>query len=243
VQESQDSWQVRSSSSPPRTLPLMEYLDPVYQQYSHIPPYADAQHNMQHYAMAQQSAAMMPMPTGTKTNETKPRLGKDEVDILEREFKKNPKPTTQTKRQFAEDMGVDLARINVSSDEPASQPAVLMYHRTGSKIDEQSGSRRRNRKPTKQGKLKRHWHTRTALHHPISITAMAISTTTVYFNNRQHPFPSCLVRLRQSPLTILNTATPQVPAWSLSTGPSPTLKLPNNRISIPQALPSNLTLW
>ena len=51
-----------------------------------------------------------------KTNETKPRLGKDEVEILEREFKKNPKPTTQTKRQFAEDMGVELARINVCSD-------------------------------------------------------------------------------------------------------------------------------
>jgi hypothetical protein len=35
------------------------------------------------------------------------------VEILEREFQKNPKPTTQTKRQFAEDMGVELARINV----------------------------------------------------------------------------------------------------------------------------------
>jgi hypothetical protein len=61
----------------------------------------------------QQSANMIAIPTVPKTNDTKPRLGKDEVDILEREFKKNPKPTTQTKRQFAEDMGVDLARINV----------------------------------------------------------------------------------------------------------------------------------
>lgn len=64
--------------------------------------------------MPQHSAPMIAMPNPTKTNETKPRLGKDEVDILEREFKKNPKPTTQTKRQFAEDMRVDLARINVS---------------------------------------------------------------------------------------------------------------------------------
>jgi hypothetical protein len=55
----------------------------------------------------------MGMPHPQKPNETKPRLGKDEVDILEREFKKNPKPSTQTKRQFAEDMRVDLARINV----------------------------------------------------------------------------------------------------------------------------------
>ncbi|KAH9212801.1 hypothetical protein DL95DRAFT_410862 [Leptodontidium sp. 2 PMI_412] len=45
-------------------------------------------------------------------NETKPRLGKDEVGLLEREFLKSPKPSTQTKRQFAEDMGVDLATVN-----------------------------------------------------------------------------------------------------------------------------------
>lgn len=62
-----------------------------------------------------QSVPMIAMPNVAKANETKPRLGKDEVDILEREFKKNPKPTTQTKRQFAEEMGVDLARINVST--------------------------------------------------------------------------------------------------------------------------------
>lgn len=49
-----------------------------------------------------------------KANEAKPRLGKDKVDILEREFEKNPKPTTQTKREFADDMGVELSKINVS---------------------------------------------------------------------------------------------------------------------------------
>lgn len=55
---------------------------------------------------------MMAMPNAAKTSETRPRLGKEEVDILEASFRKNPKPTTQTKRGFAEDMGVDLARIN-----------------------------------------------------------------------------------------------------------------------------------
>ncbi len=95
----------------------MEFFEPTsYQQphYHHepMPHYNDAH---QTYAMAQ-SAPMITIPNVAKQNETKPRLGKDEVDILEREFKKNPKPTTQTKRQFAEDMGVDLARINVSSD-------------------------------------------------------------------------------------------------------------------------------
>jgi len=53
-----------------------------------------------------------------KWNETKPRLSKGEVEVLEREFNKNPKPTTQMKRQFAKDMGVELARINVKRSEP-----------------------------------------------------------------------------------------------------------------------------
>lgn len=97
----------------------MDYhLEPPYPRYPHhhdqlasgLSVYADAQ-AMHNFAMAQHHhSAMMAMPV--KQNETKPRLGKGEVDILEREFKKNPKPTTQKKRSFAEDMGVDLARIN-----------------------------------------------------------------------------------------------------------------------------------
>ena len=63
--------------------------------------------------------------TSMRTNETKPRLGKDEVDILEREFKKNSKPTTQMKRQFAEDMGVELARINVCKLAPELKVTYL----------------------------------------------------------------------------------------------------------------------
>jgi hypothetical protein len=63
--------------------------------------------------MAEQSSTMITMPNHQKTNETKPRLAKDEVEVLEREFKRNPKPSTHIKRAFAEDMGVELARINV----------------------------------------------------------------------------------------------------------------------------------
>ena len=99
----------------------MEYMEPSFQHYqTHhdqlsqqvLSAYNESQQNLHNYTIAQPT--MIAMPTTTKTNETKPRLGKEEVDILEREFKKNPKPTTQTKRQFADDMGVDLARINVS---------------------------------------------------------------------------------------------------------------------------------
>lgn len=73
------------------------------------------------------NVSMIAMPTARPlTNETKPRIDKDGVEVLEREFKKNPKPTTQTKRQFAVDMGVELARINVrkmrSLDEPILTP-------------------------------------------------------------------------------------------------------------------------
>jgi Homeodomain len=93
---------------------MAQYFEPFqHQNFSH---HEHMQRMSAHYADIHQTYAMaqqIPLPTAPKTNETKPRLGKDEVDILEREFKKNPKPTTQTKRQFAEDMGVELARINV----------------------------------------------------------------------------------------------------------------------------------
>ena len=86
-------------------------------------------------------------PTLPKTNETKPRLGPDEVDILEREFKANPKPTTQTKRKFADDMGIDLTRINVLKYDPHIElPSRLTSCRTGSKTAEQSANMRRKRR-------------------------------------------------------------------------------------------------
>jgi flagellar biosynthesis component FlhA len=104
---------------------MAQYFEPSFQHQHQHQHYAHEQMQQltqhyaethQNYAMAhQQATTMIAIPTAAKTTETKPRLGKDEVDVLEREFKKNPKPTTQTKRQFAEDMGVELARINVCS--------------------------------------------------------------------------------------------------------------------------------
>lgn len=49
---------------------------------------------------------------GSKQAEPKPRLAKDEVELLEREFAKNPKPNSSTKRELAEQMGVEVPRIN-----------------------------------------------------------------------------------------------------------------------------------
>jgi hypothetical protein len=98
-------------------MPNMEYLEPSFNQHFHSRhldhSYATHQQHMHGYAPMPQQPSIMAMPNGIpKTNETKPRLGKEEVEVLEREFKKNPKPTTQTKRQFADSMSVDLARIN-----------------------------------------------------------------------------------------------------------------------------------
>ncbi|KHN96411.1 Homeodomain-like protein [Metarhizium album ARSEF 1941] len=49
------------------------------------------------------------MPRAT---ESKPRLSKEEVELLEAEFQKNHKPSSTTKKALAESMRVDNARIN-----------------------------------------------------------------------------------------------------------------------------------
>lgn len=93
----------------------VQSVDPI-QPHQHLSHHEQMHKMSAHYVDIQQTyatAQFIDFPIAPKTNGTKPRLGKDEVHILEQEFKKNHKPTTQTKRQFAEDMGVDLTRINV----------------------------------------------------------------------------------------------------------------------------------
>lgn len=51
---------------------------------------------------------------GGERTDTKPRLAKDEVARLEAIFKANHKPTSNVKRKLAEEMHVEVARINVS---------------------------------------------------------------------------------------------------------------------------------
>lgn len=47
------------------------------------------------------------------TAETKARLDKKHVEVLEHEFSKNQKPSSIVKRELAEQMGHEVARINV----------------------------------------------------------------------------------------------------------------------------------
>jgi hypothetical protein len=99
---------------------MVYHHDPAYQHYQHQlqqeqhlsqQPMSHFDMQLHNYAMTQ-NAQLLNMPPA-KPNETKPRLGKDEVDILEREFRENPKPTTKVKQKFAREMGVELPRINV----------------------------------------------------------------------------------------------------------------------------------
>lgn len=70
------------------------------------------------------------------SHESKPRLSKEQQDILENAFKQQAKPSTSTKKQYAESLGVPLDKVNVS----VRHCSVLHYctdgpfFRTGSRI-------------------------------------------------------------------------------------------------------------
>ncbi|KAL2260429.1 hypothetical protein VTK26DRAFT_5570 [Humicola hyalothermophila] len=108
----------------------MDYMDPYHRHYSGLaqhpfghqqhahpqgPQYPYWNHLMAYYQHQQRVAAAL-MGQGnvqlSKPTEPKPRLAKDEVELLEREFAKNPKPSSSTKRELAEQMGVEVPRIN-----------------------------------------------------------------------------------------------------------------------------------
>ena len=44
----------------------------------------------------------------------KPRLTKEQHDVLEEHYSRQPKPNTITKKEYAEDLGVSLDKVNVS---------------------------------------------------------------------------------------------------------------------------------
>lgn len=71
---------------------LADSMDAAYQSHQ--------QHLVHHHQMS-------------RTTESKPRLSKEEVEILEAEFQKNHKPNSNTKKALADSMRVENARINV----------------------------------------------------------------------------------------------------------------------------------
>jgi hypothetical protein len=66
----------------------------------------------------QHRPTLIQQPNMHKT-ESKPRLAKEEVELLETEFQKNHKPNSSLKKTLAEQMRVEIARINV--------PTLLSY--------------------------------------------------------------------------------------------------------------------
>lgn len=83
-------------------------------------PYADQQFYQQEvYSEMIQASPMNNIAIHSEDfpdrNDTKPRLAKQEVELLERHFQENHKPPSSLKRQLAESMGVQVCRINVSS--------------------------------------------------------------------------------------------------------------------------------
>lgn len=58
------------------------------------------------------TAATAPAPQPTRSSESKPRLSKEAQDLLERHFAAEPKPSTNTKKGFAGELGVPLDKIN-----------------------------------------------------------------------------------------------------------------------------------
>ncbi|KAL7961422.1 homeobox domain-containing protein [Trichoderma compactum] len=81
-----------------------------YTQYAQIPEYPFLAESMKAYQA--QHSHLVHHQQMSRTTESKPRLSKEEVEVLETEFQKNHKPNSSTKKALAESMRVDHARIN-----------------------------------------------------------------------------------------------------------------------------------
>lgn len=68
-------------------------------------------------------------PVHPVCQEVKPRLTKEQHDILEAHFQQQHKPSTNTKKGFAESLGVPLEKINVRAQSPRPPPATLLTAR------------------------------------------------------------------------------------------------------------------
>jgi hypothetical protein len=106
-------------------------------------------------------------PTTKKSSATAPvsgRLGADlfraatssskTIEILLREFKKNPAPTPQTYEQLANDTGLEVKSIIVSSNQVVLESFLLTTKSsTGSLVSVQERGKSRDGKLTRQNKL------------------------------------------------------------------------------------------
>ena len=83
---------------------------------------AQPSHVSQHFTQPATSALQdQPNPSYFASNvpqqiscDIKPRLTKEQHDVLETHYQKQPKPNTNTKKSFAEHLNVSLDKVNVS---------------------------------------------------------------------------------------------------------------------------------
>ena len=78
--------------------------------------------HLQHRAMMGAGAPQGNGQQGKLPTDPKPRLSKEEVDLLEHEFQKNSKPSSGRKREIADHLKVDHPRINVGCSTVPSHP-------------------------------------------------------------------------------------------------------------------------
>jgi hypothetical protein len=102
-----------TQSEPPSEKQIESHMEDTRDSPTSSPDMADnaASTTLSYYPLALKATENIPltMPSGSK-----PRLTKRELELLETEFQKNSKPNYQRKKDIADLLHVDLARINVS---------------------------------------------------------------------------------------------------------------------------------
>lgn len=80
--------------------------------------YVDAHHHQHHHPYASHASMPEHFPQHVPHHmscDIKPRLTKEQHDVLEAHYQKQQKPNTNTKKGFADSLGVSLDKVNVSS--------------------------------------------------------------------------------------------------------------------------------
>lgn len=168
-----------------------EVHDPSTTSYSQYPTYTsyladsmDAYQTNHHHLVHHQQMS--------RTTESKPRLSKEEVEILEAEFQKNHKPNSTIKKALAESMRVDNARINVclSFFSWYAQIANHLLYRTGSR----TAVRGRRKRETSES-MRRDRNSRTTRAAPSLPTALSMSASVIWLL-QVRPSPLCIMAYR-----------------------------------------------
>lgn len=81
---------------------------------------------------------------------TRPRLTKEQVEVLESQFQANHKPNSQVKRQLAIQTNLKFQRVGVSDHQTLRSVLLLINRRTGSKTDEQRQNSKRDKRSMKR---------------------------------------------------------------------------------------------